>query len=58
MAHPEKLRDLWLLCSEPDRAAQEREELDRRLDEALECTLPANEPFQLSPRSRTTEESD
>jgi hypothetical protein len=32
--------------------------LDRRLDDALECTFPASDPFDLSPRSRHDDESD
>jgi hypothetical protein len=38
--------------------ASEREELERRLDEALECTFPASDPFDLSPRNRRGAESD
>jgi hypothetical protein len=43
---------------ETGKAARERKELDRRLDEALACTFPASDPFDLSPRRRTGDESD
>jgi hypothetical protein len=43
---------------ESDKVAREREKLDRRLDDALACTFPASDPFDLSPRHRPDDESD
>lgn len=43
---------------ESGRVASEQEELDRRLDDALECTFPASDPFDLSPRNRRGAHSD
>ena len=42
--------------ADSDDRERERKELDRRLDEALACTFPASDPFDLSPRGRTPKE--
>jgi hypothetical protein len=35
---------------------QAREDLDRKLDDALEATFPASDPFDLSTRGRSSGE--
>ena len=44
-AHVSMVRDLAEL---PDDREVARKELDRKLDQALECTFPASDPFELS----------